>query len=908
MNKKLLIISVLVIFIFINAVSAENSTDINLELNHNNDECIKEISDESSTDIDLKINYEYGDEINPEISISHCNNNMNYTKNIIHSNNYRITMNKLNDGAECSVSVSAPGYITQIQNITINSQSNKTTIFNLKATDIYKMGYDITKSADRLLNFSSADDVLVITTAGMTRINDITTENALDGIYNAADGHITYGKGNLLTLHAIRTDPTNFAFFIKKGNRLTMAFYQNASTTPVYTGIGGVGLTTNQWKKLKGLIGADDAYTYVSIANAWNAGLYSDILTLASYHGHVCTGLISGQAMVTTLIKYYPPRGETGAQPLENTAYYVLGVPGGSDDDAFTWTLDITQGKMSYIGFDTMENKNMNGFIRWNSSSNTGLLIIMSYDEAKIKNTFKSLYPNINPDNSVTEDLIYQNWLISTLMSNPESLVTIEAAYKDLTLEQKNQLIGNQLWSASNITARGLDLDYINSLNLPDAEMETGNFNNVHLSDSQLKQIGVDASLKAVDYFKNINVTIEKDMSNFYVLTGAGFVRINDTATSMVFDGIEEIFGARLSRGNLLPVHTALWKDLIIEFYWLNTSDIYNSVTYSLKYNSTTGQLYECSQQYNIQNRSLRYDPPYDALMGWLFHNHVCTGSSPGVLLADKIFDDLPLGENESYVLVSTYTYCKDDMLSRLLGVSPSMGNYYNLAYSNSDVNAGALWTADSDIIIRWNSETNTGTATIIKFGYPIFKDGADEYAEWMRFVKGDYSSENIVSLPTLSFEVTKPITRDDYNKIISGKSDDEGINVLSYIRALPDKIPAVPIDNNGISNGNDGNSINKYPKKPNNNSANTNSIFSSSNNYNSPSKGLNPNVGVSSYSLSGDSDVEDKGEDSSNGKSYEVSKTPATKSIDSNSLIYALVGVLAIGILIGLGFMKRRK
>ena len=44
-------------------------------------------------------------------------------------------------------------------------------------------------------------------------------------------------------------------------------------------------------------------------------------------------------------------------------------------------------------------------------------------------------------------------------------------------------------------------------------------------------------------------------------------------------------------------------------------------------------------------------------------------------------------------------------------------------------------------------------------------------------------------------------------------------------------------------------------------------------------------------------------GEDSSNGKSYEVSKTPATKSIDSNSLIYALVGVLAIGILISLDF-----
>ena len=191
-------------------------------------------------------------------------------------------------------------------------------------------------------------------------------------------------------------------------------------------------------------------------------------------------------------------------------------------------------------------------------------------------------------------------------MNNPESLVTIEAAYKDLTAEQKNELIGNQLWAAQNKTARGLDLEYINSLNLPNAGTEIENINYTHLSQSQLKQIGINASLKAIDYFKSINVTIEKDISNFYVLTGAGFVRINDTATSMVFDGIEEVLGARLSRANLLPVHTALWKDLIIEFYWLNTSDIYKSITYSLKYNSTSGQLHECLQQYNIQDRALR--------------------------------------------------------------------------------------------------------------------------------------------------------------------------------------------------------------------------------------------------------------------------------------------------------------
>lgn len=885
MNKKaVFIIGVLMIFTFINVVAAENSTDI-----------------------DLEINYEYNEDINPEISISHNSNNMNYTKNLVPSNKYKIKIDKLDDGDKCSVSVSASGYITQIQNITVSSQSSTNAIFNLKARDIYKIGYDVTKSADNLLHFSSADDVLVITTAGMTRINGFTTEDALDGIYNAANGHITYGKGNILTLSSIRTDTTDFAFFVKNGSSLTVAFYKNASTTPIYTGIGGVGLNANKWKQLKDLLGADEAYTYISIANAWNAGLYSDILTLAAYHGHVCTGLISGQAMVNTLMKYYPPRGETGAQPLENTAYYVLGVPGGSDDDAFTWTMDVTPGKMAYIGFDTMKNKNMNGFIRWNTSSNTGILVIMSYDEAKIKNTFKSLYPNVNPDNSVAEDLKYQNWLVTTLMNNPESLVTIEAAYKNLTSEQKNQLIGNQLWAAQNVSARGLDLEYIHSLNLPYAQIEIEHMNYTHLSGSQLKQVGVTVSLKAIDYFKSINITIEKDMSNFYALTGAGFVRINDTSTSMLFDGIEEVLGLRLSRGNLLPVHTALWKDLIVEFYWLNTSDIYKSITYSLKYNSTNGQFQECLQQYNIQDRALRYDPPYDALIGWLFHNHVCTGSSPGILLADKIFDEMPLDENENYVLVSTYTYCKDDTLSRLLGVSPGMGNYYNLAYSNKDVNAGKLWTADSNIIIKWNSKTNTGTATIIRFGYPIFKEGADEYAEWMRFVKGDYSSENIVSLPTLHFEVTKPITKSDYGRIVSGKSGNVGINVLNYIKSLPDKIPPVSNINNEKSNGTDIN--NNYHSNINKNNGKSNKTYMSSkvtSSFLSNTDGFNYDVGVSKNSLASNGDAESGEDGSGDEKSYEVSKT-INKKQNPDYILPAIIFMVILGIIVGYGFIRNK-
>lgn len=871
MKKYIILILVLaVLFLLINNVSAENSTIVNLQVEN-----------------------EYGDNINPEISIIQDNVNLKYEKEINKNNSYKITINNTDKSKIYTITVSQQGYIPEIQNITINSNLTNNLVFNLNATKIYKIGYGVTTSANKLMDFSSSDDVLVITTAGMTRINNVTTENALDGIINAAKGYITYGKGNILTLSSTRTDPTDFAFFVKKGKSLTMAFYKNGSINPIYYGDVGIDLSNNQWKELQNLLGNEEAYTYISIANAWSNGLYKDILTLSSYHGHVCTGLICGQAMVNTLMMYYPPRGETGAQPLENTAYYVLGVPGGSDDDAFTWTMDVTPGKMAYIGIDTMENKNMVGFLRWNAKNKTGILVIMSYDENSLKESFKKKYSNIDPDRSLSEDLKYQNWLILTLMNNPESLVKIEAAYKNLNEDMKNQLIGNQLWAAQNISAHGLDLNYIEGLNLPKADIELNKNKVTPISDYKLKKIGRDASLKAIEFFKKKNITIEKDMSNFYVLTGAGFVRINDTVTSMVFDGIDEVLGSRLSRATCLPVHTAIWKDLIIEFYWLNTTNIYNSTTFSLKYNPISDEINETTQQYNLQDRGLRYNPSYDALIGWLFHNHICTGSSPGILLADKIFNELPLEEDEEYILVSTYTYCKDDTLSRLLGVSPGMGNYYNLAYSDSNVNAGAQWSANSNIIIKWNSKTNTGTATIIKVGFPIFKSGVDEYEEWARLLKGDYTSKNLISAPSLNFELTKPISESDLKIIVSGAKNTVYGNSLKYIQSLPDILPNIP-ENHELNEGLD--NVTKLSNNNGNPYSYTTSILSD---------GSKSNVGLSSNLLTSNIG----GEDSSNdGKSYEVSKKITSKKTKSNDIIYAIAFVFLIGTVLSYGFMRNRK
>lgn len=809
--------------------------------------------------------------------------------------------------------------VNELSNLKLNDNSQEsntilkgnTTTPNSKA---YKLGYNVTVAANKLLNFASADDILVITTAGMTWIDNKTTEDALGGIVDASNNYITYGKGNILTLSSKRIDPTNIAFFIKKGNTLTMAFYKNGSLTPIFYGNAGPSLNANEWKKLQKLLGNEDAYSYISIANAWSAGMPNDVLTQATYHGHVCTGLISGQAMIQTLLTYYPPKDEFGL-PLEHTSYYVLGVPGGSEDDAFTWSLDITPGKRAYIGIDTMVDKTMTGFIRWNVPSNTGIIIIMSYNETAIKERFKKL-SGLNPDASATNDLKYQNWLISTLQSNPTSLVTILYEFNGLTKDNLEYLMGLEKGKGNVVkSAHGLDMDYILGLNLANATRETKvNANEKKLTNEKLKQIGIDASNKAIEFFNKQGITIKKDLNNLYVLTSAGYVRINGTPTSMVFDGIYETLGSALYKKTLLPVHTSIWKDLVFDFFWVDPNNVTNSSSFSLKYDVVNDELNvigNTSENSNfiIQN-AIKYDPPYDVLIGWLFHNHVCGGSAPGYLIADYVYEELPItNENETYIYLTTNANCKDDVISRVLGVSPGMGTYYNLRYDNNKTNSSNV-----GIAIKWNSKTKTGELIIINLDNwgagSLFKKGSNMYEEYIKLYKKDYSSPNLISRPKISITARKEINEEMFNKIIAGATNTKEGNSIAFIMGLPDKLPNKKEESN--KKDNEKTTKNKNKAKTDGKLISNSSSSSDSIKSNDPttgtygkSNGESSSIGISKNTINANSDSESSDEssvDDSNGKTYEISKKSANKEINSNNVIFAILAIIILGGIIGYG------
>ena len=186
--------------LFVGGVSAEDVTsDVDNAV----------LADSISSDlsqVNVAVDFEFSDDnskITPTFGVV---NNTVISQNYDSSSKYynvKIT-DKLN------ISISAPGYITQYKFVDANSASPIKV--DMMASESYKLGYEVAATADSLLDFKSADEVLAITTAGVPKLNGKTSEAAIDGILNYATGYVSYGRGNILMLRQTAVDPIDFCF------------------------------------------------------------------------------------------------------------------------------------------------------------------------------------------------------------------------------------------------------------------------------------------------------------------------------------------------------------------------------------------------------------------------------------------------------------------------------------------------------------------------------------------------------------------------------------------------------------------------------------------------------------------------------------------------------------------------
>ncbi|WP_321423646.1 FmdE family protein [uncultured Methanobacterium sp.] len=903
----ILVIATIMALILCGAVSATDSSTTGGEGN------LSDVNASEPVDpiLWVDVGYEYADDkINPEIAVTDSNNNVTFDKTKYSDTLYKLnfTCANVTNGTLFNVIVRAPGYIAQTQQVAVSQAGTDpefigTADFDMQATDSYKIGRNVTAAADNLLHFATADDVLCITTAGLAYHNGTTTEDCLEGILNGSYGEISYGQGNLLTFQSIRTDPLDFCFVVRNGNELTAAFFKNGTLTPAYFGTFSA-IDQALWDNTIVPVFGDKAFGYVSLANAWKEGLSTDILRQAAYHGHVCLGTISGQAMVSLLLKYYPPGVYGNAGELEATSYRAVSVPGNSDDDAIIYSLDLTPGKRSWVGYETSGSgaaDNMIGFIRWCDSTNTGTLIIMRFNEEAVLQLYKQQTGN-NAYTGIAGELAFNAWLVNKLENDPDSLVEIMYVFENITPQIHNNLTGGV--DSKNVVcdALGLDMDYILGLNLTNVANQrvATNYTTGNLTQDQIKKIGEDAANMAIALFAADGINLEKDDYNLTVFTSAGYVRVNGQVMDMTFDGIYDVLGSRLSRATLLPVHNARFNDLYFQF-----SLEYNGtvITKTIWYNSTTGILEAKDKAGCIIDQVIPYDPPYDVLMAWLWHNHVCGGSTTGYLITDYVYDNFPITADEQYSYVSTNDICRDDILSYLLGISAGDGTYYNQRMKSAGSEVG--------IISIYDSRTNTRRVAIINLVAPKFSDG-NNYDNYIRVYKilqkyDDWNSPdcqrelenipNLISGPSITLTANTYVTEEEWQMIISGGG--EYGDSLSYIHsAVPQRTQAELISlmrgpqtpGGSITTGTNSGSL------VGSTTGIGNSLLGSSNGSNT--SGVNVSAATVTNSTSGS-----VGTQPGEAKAYEVTQAGAQGSDGTPWGLYAVVGVIAVLALGGVGF-----
>lgn len=253
----------------------------------------------------------------------------------------------------------------------------------------YKFGQEITASANEQSSFESADGILVLVEVGEDEIDNVTVENVLNGINDASNGYITYRKGNLIKLSSIESGLKNIAFFIKKGEFLTMVIYENGDITPIYSNKVGPQDSAGLWMILEELLSGDGAS---SSAKSLSSRLSEDILSSGENGYHDFAALTLEKSLIQTLLEYN--LNDDTDLPLENTGKYIIGVSGDSEDNAFIW---YAPDKSAYLGVDSNDN-NMIGFNLEDNAFKSRMITEMSYDQTNIKEMYEN---SLNPEESV---------------------------------------------------------------------------------------------------------------------------------------------------------------------------------------------------------------------------------------------------------------------------------------------------------------------------------------------------------------------------------------------------------------------------------------------------------------------------------------------------------------------------
>ena len=527
----------------------------------------------------------------------------------------------------------------------------------------------------------------VLTDAGYVKVNGETTEDCIRTIRNETGCSI--GDGNLLTIHRSVNSPFWFVIFDNETKDCVYTVYKNCAFNATTVNIDGENATTSDgWNETKDALGSD-AFTIVTIANAWGYGAPYDFLKCVEFHNHLCPGVTSGYMLADYLLKEYPL--DTGEK------YVVIACPIWCKDDALQIMLDTTVGKRSIFAknmpaHDEIENT-AGIYIVWNKTlaSGTGYVLSFDFDHARnVSNVTESDFETYPMASRIKMD-----WGMMPYLNQPETFVSTLHTF-DVTSDLLKRL----------------------ELAGVDPYVEIG------LADDPC---GIDISGALQDAMATLGVT--RDSSGLCVLTDAGYAIVDGNTTECCIGTIERVTGCSISDGNLLPVHRSVNKPLWFVIFDNETKDCVYTVYKNGAFTATTvnidGENATTSDGWNAMKAALGsdaftivtianawgYGAPYDLLRCAEIHNHICPGLSSGYMIVEYIRENYPLGAGESYTWIGCPNWCKEDAIQVLLDLTPGKRSLI-VKQREILVNERPL----AGILIIWNSTANSGRGVSFRY------------------------------------------------------------------------------------------------------------------------------------------------------------------------------------------------
>jgi len=268
------------------------------------------------------------------------------------------------------------------------------------------LGENAATIAMEKLNFEYGDsDVVVLTDAGRVVVDGQTTERAVSGITKVSG--LQNGDSTLFQINRAEWKDLWFYFYNKEtGKGLYLepneAFFKlsdaavesypaenSFSTAALVTGdIKMMLADTNAGNATQKALGGN-AFSLLSLSNAWAYGAPYDLMYAASLHNHFCPGVSSGYI----LIKYV----EENLPLTDGTSYTVISNPTWCKEDVFPTIWDMTPGKggvPSSVVFTDEDQDYLTEqygicpagiFVLWNSREKTGkgLALGFQFDESE---------------------------------------------------------------------------------------------------------------------------------------------------------------------------------------------------------------------------------------------------------------------------------------------------------------------------------------------------------------------------------------------------------------------------------------------------------------------------------------------------------------------------------------------